>query len=435
MLPDRVFRAGSPHALRASPLEAGPRPVSRPAAEDLWVVLPAGQRADGGWVDDTLAQRNAEAGLTARAPRAGDFPRQRVELFRGPGAHDTLGEAFAARGWTDGLPVVPPTTDKVAGLVAASRQHPQHVLGELAPLGGVATVEKVAANAVMAGCGPAQLPFVVAAVRAVAEPAFNLRGVQTTDENCAPLVVVSAPTAVREAAQLHAGIGLLGPGWRGNATIGRALRLVLHNVGGGWPGAVSFAGAGQPGRYTLCAAEDDDACPWPPLRVELGFDDADSVVVVTRAESAVNVTGGLVEVADVIGSATSLFTLAHRDVGALLLAPHVAGQAAARGWSRRDVAAHLAERARLRAGTWSRSWLAARLREARGADPDGADPDGVDPGSADPDGAGGSDLPVLAGPDDLVVFVAGGRIPIPQHVWFPSWGFPPCRVTVPVLSG
>jgi hypothetical protein len=391
--------------------------VSRPAAEDLWVVLPAGQRADGGWLDDTLRQRNAEAGLEGRAPRAGDFPRQRVELVRGPGAHRLCDELFAARGWTDGLPVVPPTTDRVADLVAASGRPPHDVLGVLAPLGGLATVEKVAANAVMAGCGPAQFPFVVAAVEAIADPAFNLRGVQTTDENCAPLVVVSAPAAVRDAAQVHAGIGVLGPGWRGNATIGRALRLVMHNLGGGWPGAVSFAGAGQPGRYTLCVAEDDDACPWPPLRVELGFAAADSVVVVTRAESAVNVTGGLTEIADVMGSATSLFTVAHDGIAALLLAPHVAAEAAERGWSRRDLAAHLADRARLRAATWHASWLAERTGVGRTRPVDDAE---------------GADIPVLSGADDLLVFVAGGRIPIPQHVWFPSWGFPPCRIAVPV---
>jgi hypothetical protein len=318
------------------------------------------------------------------------------------------------------LPVAPPTTDRVADLVAASGRAPHHVLGELAPLGGLATVEKVAANAVMAGCGPAQFPFVVAAVEAIAEPGFNLRGVQTTDENCAPLVIVSAPAAVRQAAQVHAGIGLLGPGWRGNATIGRALRLVMHNLGGGWPGAVSFAGAGQPGRYTLCAAEDDDACPWPPLRVELGFDAADSIVVVTRAESAVNVTGGLTEIADVMGSATSLFTMLHHGVAALLLAPHVATEAARRGWSRRDLAAHLADRARLRAATWEASWLAETAGAARGRRTDEAGRDD------------GANRPVLSGPDDLVVFVAGGRIPIPQHVWFPSWGFPPCRIAVPL---
>ncbi|MEA3217029.1 MAG: hypothetical protein QOJ19_3185, partial [Acidimicrobiia bacterium] len=285
----------------------------------LWVVLPAAQQRGGAWIDDTLRLRSEEAGLAWRAPLAGCFPRQRVERFRGDDAYDQVNEVFRARGWTDGLPIVPPTVARVEAMVAAVDRPPHEVLAELAPLNGLATVEKVAACAVMAGCLPAQFGVVLAAVEAVADPAFNLRGVQTTDENVAPLVIVSGP-AVR-AAGLHAGIGLLGPGFQANACIGRALRLVLQTLGGGWPGAVSFAGAGQPGRYTLCVAEDDEALPegWPPLRVELGYSAEDSVVVVTRAETAVNVTGSLAEIASVMSSACSLFTVVHRGIPAVLL--------------------------------------------------------------------------------------------------------------------
>ena len=283
--------------------------------EDLWVVVPAAQRRDGTWIDDTLTARNREAGQEDRAPDAGRFPRQRVELFRGPGAATTVDETYRRRGWTDGLPVVAPTTGRVAALVAAVEAAPRAVLGELAPLGGQATVERVAANAVMAGCGPTQFPFVAAAVDAIVDPAFNLAGVQTTDENVAPLVIVSGPDRLRAEAEINAGMGVLGPGWRGNAAIGRAIRLVLQNLGGGWPGAVSLAGAGQPGRYGLVVAEDDAACPWPPLRVELGLDPDQTAVVVLRAESAVNVTGGLAEIASAMSSATSLFTAAHHGGG------------------------------------------------------------------------------------------------------------------------
>ncbi|MGF1600048.1 MAG: hypothetical protein ACFCVK_24590 [Acidimicrobiales bacterium] len=376
--------------------------------EDLWVVVPVAQRRDGAWLDDTLTARNAEAGLTARAPDGGRFPRQRVELFRAPGAAAAVDEAYRRRGWTDGLPIVAPTTGRVAELVTRVRRPPRDVVAELAPLGGLATVERVAANAVMAGCGPAQFPYVVAAVEAVADPAFNLAGVQTTDENVAPLVVVSAPAAAREVAEIHAGTGLLGPGWRGNATIGRALRLVLHNLGGGWPGAVSLAGAGQPGRYTLCAAEDDEVCPWPPLRVELGHDVEEAIVVVTRAESAVNVTGGVAEIVSVMSSATSLFTAVHRGIPALLLAPHTAAELATAGAGRADVAARLAGEAHLPADLWNAAWVAERV-------------------AGRPDRS--EDVTVVADPESFVIFVAGGRIPIPQHVWFPSWGFPPCCVS------
>jgi hypothetical protein len=372
--------------------------------EDLWVLVPAAQRRDGTWIDDTLAARNREAGQEGRAPDAGRFPRQRVELFRGPGAAEAVDDTFRRRGWTDGLPIVAPTTGRVARLVAALGRPPHEVLGELAPLGGLATVERVAANAVMAGCGAAQFHFVVAAVEAIVDPAFNLAGVQTTDENVAPLVIVSAPESVRTGVELNAGMGVLGPGWRGNATIGRALRLVLHNLGGGWPGAVALAGAGQPGRYGLVVAEDDEVCPWPPLRVELGLEPDRSVVVVLRAESVVNVTGGLAEIASAMSSATSLFTAVHHGVAAVLLAPHVALQLADRGWSRREVAQRLADEARIPAEVWNRSWVAERTSS------------GTDRSSG---------IPVVDRPDQLVVVVAGGRLAVPQHVWFPSWGFPP----------
>lgn len=369
-------------------------------------MLPSGRQRSGAFIDDTLRARNEEAGLHGRAPRAGDFPRQRVELFRGPGAAGAIQGTFRDRGWTDGLPVNPPTTGAVAELVAALRRPPVEVLGELAPLGGMATVEKVAANAVMAGCGPAQFPFVAAAVQAMADPAFNLAGVQTTDENVTPLLIVSAPGPVREGAQIHAGVGVLGPGWRGNATIGRAVRLVLHNIGGGWPGAVSYAGAGQPGRYTLCIAEDDEACPWPPLRVELGWAEADSTITVLRAESAVNVTGGVAEILSVMSSATSLFNAAHRGRAAVLLAPHTAAGLAARGLSRRD-AAELLARATIPTALWRQSWLAAALKGNTRF----------------------GDMAVVADPADLTIVVAGGTVPIAQHVWFPSWGFPPAALT------
>jgi hypothetical protein len=375
----------------------------------LWVVLPAAQQRGGAWIDDTLRLRSEEAGLAWRAPQAGCFPRQRVERFRGEDAYEQVNETFRARGWTDGLPIVPPSIGRVEAMVAAGTRPAIEVVAELAPLNGVATVEKVAVCAVMAGCLPTQFAIVVAAVEALADPAFNLRGVQTTDENVAPLIICSGP--VTPTAGLHAGMGLLGPGFQANACIGRAVRLVMHNLGGGWPGAVSFAGAGQPGRYTLCAAEDDEALPegWPPLRVELGYRPEDSVVVLTRAETAVNVTGGLPEVASVMGSAASLFTVVHRGIPALLLAPAVAAEQARRGRSRRDLAKWLAARARVSRTLWRESWL------ARAA-------------NAFPEPPGEDDLPIITDPDDLVVFVAGGRIPIPQHVYFPSWGHPPCRV-------
>jgi hypothetical protein len=219
----------------------------------LWIVVPTGQQAAGGWIADTLSQRAAEQGLSGKVPLAGDFPRQRIEVVRGPRAEERLQELFLRRGWSDGLPVVPPTVARVNEMLAFTDRTASEPVGEVEPLKGLATVEKVVANAVMAGCRPEYLPVVLAAVEALLDPAFNLRGVQTTDENVAPLLIVNGPMA--RVLDINARFGALGPGWQANAAIGRALRLVMHNLGGGWPGAVAFAGLGQPGRYTLCLAE------------------------------------------------------------------------------------------------------------------------------------------------------------------------------------
>jgi hypothetical protein len=396
----------------ATPAAGGARALSA-----LWVVNPAGQRATGEWIDDTLRRRVEERGLLDRTPLAGRFPRQRVEVVRGGDGDAAVAALFTARGWTDGLPVVPPTLGRVEAMAAATTAPADDVLGEVEPLRGVATVEKVAANAVMAGCRPEHFPVVLAAVRALLDPAFNMRGVQTTDENVAPLVIVSGPLARRLG--INAGYGALGPGWPANATIGRALRLVMQNIGGGWPGAVSLAGLGQPARYTLCVAERDDT-PWPPLHVELGYEPHQTVVVVQRAETVVNVTGLLDDLASAMGSSVSVFAMLWSGRVAVIVAPFVAARAAREGWTRADVQRYLHTHGRMPVDTWRRSWLHATAQPH-------AWPEWVR--AAEPTGR----LPVVRDPDDITVVVAGADLAIPQNAYLPSWGHPPCRVVREVV--
>ncbi|HEV3348116.1 MAG TPA: hypothetical protein VHC93_13570 [Methylomirabilota bacterium] len=382
------------------------------------MLVPAGQRASGEWVDDTLRARAEEKGLLARSPRAGEFPRQRVELVRDADPVAAVNRLYRERGWTDGLPIVPPTLGRVDEMVAEGALERHAVLGEVEPLGGVATAEKVAANAVMAGCEPAHFPVVLAAVQALLDPAFNLRGVQTTDENVAPLLVVNGPLAARLG--INAGWGALGPGWPANAAIGRAAHLVMHNLGGGWPGAVSFAGLGQPGRYTLCLAERDDS-PWPPLHVEQGYRADQSTVTLLRAETVINVTGGLDELASVMGSAASLFGILHGGKPTVILSPFTARRLAGLGWTRDRVRRELFARGRLPADTWRRSWIHATVRASDW--PDWAV-------AAAATGA----IPAVGEPDDITLVVAGAELPIPQHAYCPSWGHPPCRITREIVS-
>ena len=385
------------------------------SADSLWLVTPAAQMASGAWIDDTLRERAEEKGLLGRTPMAGIFPRQRIEVVSGPDAAERAAELYRARGWTDGLPIVLPTLGRVRAMLRLTGAKAGGVLGEVEPLKGLATVEKIAANAVMAGCRPEYLPIVLAAVEAVLDPAFNMRGVQTTDENVAPLIVVNGPVA--RALDINGAFGALGPGWQANASIGRAIRMVMNNLGGGWPGAVSFAGLGHAGRYTMCLAENEAQSPWAPLHTETGLTRDDSAVTVLRAETAVNVTGGLEEIASVMGSAASAFQILWSGIATVLLAPATAAALAREGKSKDDVRRWLWQRGRWPVEQWRASWL---YRTVAGAE---RWPEWVHASAAQ-----GAVAPT-ARPEDIVIVVAGGDIPIAQHVYCPSWGFPAARIT------
>ncbi len=168
---------------------------------------------------------------------------------------------FCARQWCDGLPIIPPTEARVRTMLG--RAEPERSLGALPPLWRPATLEKLAVNTVMAGCEPVHFPVIVAAVTAMLDPAFNLYGVQATTHPVAPLVIVNGPYAGRIG--LHAGSGCFGPGFRPNATIGRAIRLILMNVGGAWPGRHDMATQGSPAKFSYCIAENEAVSPWGPL--------------------------------------------------------------------------------------------------------------------------------------------------------------------------
>jgi hypothetical protein len=185
---------------------------------------------------------------------------------------------------TDGLPVVIPTKGRLERMILATGLDRDLVLGELGPAMGIATIEKVAAAAVMAGCKPDFMPIVVAAVKAAAEPAFDLSELQATTHCTAPLIIVNGP-ARKNCGPVASGYGALGPGHRANATIGRALRLCMINIGGGRPGISDMALLGHPGKFTYCLAEAEEESPFPPLHTSLGFDKNESVVTLLGCEA------------------------------------------------------------------------------------------------------------------------------------------------------
>jgi hypothetical protein len=167
------------------------------------------------------------------------------------------------RGWTDGLPVIPPTRERIDAMLAAAGRDPLEVVGVLPPRQGIATVETVAINAVLAGCEPKHFEAVLAAVAATADPRFNLAAVNATTHPVSQFVLLSGPAA--RAAGVHGGAGCFGPGFRANLCIGRALRLVQLSVAGAWPGSGDRASMGSPSKIAFCATEREDATPGAPI--------------------------------------------------------------------------------------------------------------------------------------------------------------------------
>jgi hypothetical protein len=227
----------------------------RDLAPDLPEFQPGcGSRSVEPGVEERLEQRYGGRRLASR----------RVDLAE---LEDDV-EAAYDRGWTDGLPVVPPTEQRVLRMLTGTTRDPSEVVAVVPPDLAPCTVEKVAVNAVMAGCLPEHLPVVLAAVEAACAEPFALHGLLATTYMSGPVVIVNGPIA--RAIGMNSGGNALGQGNRANATIGRALQLVVRNVGGGRPGEVDQATLGNPGKYTFCFAEREHDSPFVPLATERG---------------------------------------------------------------------------------------------------------------------------------------------------------------------
>ena len=272
-------------------------------------------------------------------------------IFTFPGRWDEIDAHYQERGWTDGLPIVPPTETRVRELLTQTARDPREVVGVLPPRQGEATIEKIAANAVMAGCRPEYFPVVLAAIEALADPLFNLDSVQATTHPVATLLVVNGPIA--RAIGLQAGYNAFGQGFRANVTIGRAVRLVLMNVGGGLPGSGDRATQGSPAKIAYCVAENEAESPWEPLHVEAGLPAGTSTVTVFGCEGPHNIQdhysntalGVLLTVAGAMGQAGSN-NLLGRGWPLLSLGPEHAATIAKEGYTKQKVKDFLFEHAR-----------------------------------------------------------------------------------------
>jgi hypothetical protein len=330
---------------------------------------------------------------------------------------EALAELCAAQGWGDGLPLVPPTPKRVDAMLAFATGPHDEVLATLLPRAGIVTRRVVAINAVLAGCPPEVFPVVLSAVRALARPEVNLRGVNATTHPVAPLLVVHGEAVER--CGFNAGVGAFGPGNRANATVGRAIRLLLLHVAGARPGLGDAATQGQPAKYSYCVAENQVACPWEGYAHSRGVT-APSAVTVHCGEGPHNVhdmeaRGDPALILDKIASAMTSLGMNNAPISQgeffVVLGPEHAASLARAGLVRSDVSSYLYEHARMPARTFRRhfeerawaEWLKICADDDR--------------------------LPMTAHPDNIRVLVVGG--PGKHSLVIPSWGMTR-SVTLPV---
>jgi len=312
-------------------------------------------------------------------------------------------ELCFARGWTDGLPVVPPTPERVEAMLRGARLSPAHEITYVAHRAVSVTAEKVAVNAVMAGCLPEYMPVVVAAIEGIGDPRWSYHGPGTSTAGAGVLLIVNGPVA--RDLDINAGDNLFGPGWRANLTIGRAVRLVMRNVCGSMPGTLDRGTLGHPGKLSYVIAENEAESPWPPLHVELGFRPDQSAVTVVAAAGPRQFYNQLSNTAEGV-----LTTLADdmRVSGNLMGQPNfvvvLAGEhmrtVAGSGWTKPMIREFLFEQTK---NTYAHL---KRTQQMAGA---------VQPGDET------RIRPLVESPDDILVVAAGGRAGA-FSCYIPGWG-------------
>jgi hypothetical protein len=280
---------------------------------------------------------------------------------------ECINKLYLERGWGDGLPIVPPTMRRVEQMLAYCDRPWHEPVAKMAPRYGEATPLRLAANAVMAGCRPEYFPLLVLAIEAMCEEPFNLYGVQATTHLCAPLVIVNGPVATELA--INSGHNAFGPGAHSNATIGRAVRLALLNIGGAIPGTGDMSTFGAPSKYSYLVAENETASPWEPLHVERGLPREASAVTVIGAECPHNINdhesltaeGILTTIAGTM-AVTGSNDVYYAAQPLVIMGPEHAKTVAGGGYSKADAKRFLQEHATLPLGKFSKENIERRFR-------------------------------------------------------------------------
>ncbi len=310
-------------------------------------------------------------------------------------------EYYFEQGVTDGLPVVPPTEARMERMLQGTSRSADDVVALVPPNFGAATVEKIAVNAVMAGCKPEYLPVIIAAVEAMCDDRVSLHGVQGTTHTSTPLFIVNGP--IRQQLDINSAAGVFGSGWRANATIGRALRLMMVNLGGARPGEIDKSCMGHPGKFSFCIGEYEEMNPWEPLHVEQGYAPDQSTVSVYCCDAPQCLTNNsgrtAASILKTIGAAMVTGWNDKNMLAAsymLVMSPEHARTIADNGLSKQDVKRFLFEDVRRPLGD-----LLATADDAEGFNPARL------PGWLDASNPA-TMVPKVASPDAIILVVAGG---------------------------
>jgi hypothetical protein len=317
-------------------------------AKSMVLFNPSGVRSEGIFVDDKLLE-SIEIQNALIPPSLGNFPHTRTEILEiKRDAWEEVNALFLARGWTDGLPVVPPTEARVNSMLQGTDLSGDFEVALLEPMYGLATVEKIAVNAVMAGCEPAHLPVLIAAVEAAADRNVDLRGMGTTTNPDAVLLIVSGP--VVKDLQINAGGNVFGRGSKANLSLSRALHLILYNIGGSRPSLTDMSTLGQPGEIAMFLAENINASPWPSINTIMGHSAQASVVTVAPVEGYSGIVGigfDAPSFLKIVANALKGQDRTERKSIILVVAQDTAAMLHNAGWDRERITAFIKDQARI----------------------------------------------------------------------------------------
>jgi hypothetical protein len=310
-----------------------------------------------------------------------------------------ISKLYYDNGWTDGLPIIPPTSELIQSMLTGTKHSPNEIIGKLAPQAGIATVEKIAINAVMAGCQPNYLPVLLAAVEAISEPASNMKAWASTTGPNSPLLIINGD--IREELNINCGTNALGIGRMANAAIGRAISLIVRNIGGAKPGITDMTTIGAGWEFSNCAGENEQSLPrsWPPFNIEVGHP-GESTVTVKSVSSQIDVfhhvTSEFKQILDTIAAGVvgiNNFGMIKGHGLIIFFNPEAAVLADKDLWSKEKIREYIFEKARQPLKTWKKLG------------------DNIMHSEMLPEAGKVSEeymMPMLSSLEDIIIFVVGG---------------------------